>query len=111
MAFSIKFAQINGQPALTAKKWLDKRWPFKRGALYHPVDTHIISAIINVAQKVNRPWPLYIMDHHKNRHKVYLKPGEMLWYESSVLPHGRLDPLDGDHYDNLFVSYFPSVYQ
>ena len=30
----IKFTQINGQPALSAKKLLDKRWPFKRGALY-----------------------------------------------------------------------------
>ena len=29
---SIKFARINGQPALTAKKWLDKSCPFKRNA-------------------------------------------------------------------------------
>ena len=26
--------RLNGQPILTAKMWLDKCWPFKRGALY-----------------------------------------------------------------------------
>ena len=71
-------------------------------------DTHIISAIINVAQKVNKPWPLHIMDHGQKHHKVYLNPGEMVWYESSILPHGRPDPLDGDYYDNLFVHYYPA---
>ena len=72
-------------------------------------DTHIISAIINVGQKLNTPWPLYIMDHEQNHHKVYLQPGEMVWYESSRLPHGRLDRLDGEHFDNLFVHFYPAT--
>ena len=31
----LKFARIYSHPVLTAKKWLDKRWLFKRGALYY----------------------------------------------------------------------------
>ena len=50
-------------------------------------ETHIISAIINVCQKVEEPWPLDIFDHKENHHKLYLKPGEMVLYESSRFLH------------------------
>ena len=46
-------------------------------------DTHVISAIINVGQKVDKPWPLFIFDHEETAHKIYLQPGEILWYESA----------------------------
>ena len=45
--------------------------------------THVLSAIINVGQKVEEPWPLDIVDYEKRMHKVILKPGDLLWYESS----------------------------
>ena len=42
-----------------------------------------------------------------NNVKVVLKPGEMVLYESAVVPHGRQFPLNGDFYDNLFVHFTP----
>lgn len=84
---------------------------YKRGAvLYAHLDklsTHVISVIINVAQKVNEPWPLYIMDHDGETHHVTLAPGEMLWYESAKLTHARPLPLNGSYYDNIFVHFKP----
>ena len=50
---------------------------------FRSLETHIISAIINVSQKVDEAWPLDIFDHDENHHKIYLKPGEMVLYESS----------------------------
>ena len=41
---------------------------------------------------------------------IYLKPGEMLLYESAKVPHGRQFPLEGDYYDNLFVHFRPIQY-
>lgn len=69
--------------------------------------THIISAIINVDQKVNEPWPLQIYDDYGILHEVFLEPGEMLMYESSRLVHGREKPLNGDYFANIFVHYKP----
>lgn len=68
-------------------------------------DTRIISAIINVDQGVNEPWALQIDDHQGIEHEVYLAPGEMVLYESAILRHGRIKPLNGDYYSNLFVHY------
>lgn len=62
---------------------------------------------LQIDQKVDEEWPLTIIDHKKNRLKVYLKPGDMLLYESCKVPHGRQFPLNGDYYDNLFVRFFP----
>jgi len=85
---------------------------YKRGAvLYTHLDklsTHVISVIINIAQKVNEPWPLYIMDHAGKPHQVSLEPGEMLWYESAKLVHGRPLPFNGTYYDNIFVHFKPT---
>ena len=36
---------------------------------------------------------------------MFLKPGEMLLYESAKMPHGRQFPLEGDFYDNLFAHF------
>lgn len=33
-------------------------------------ETHIVSAIINVEQDVDKDWPLMILDHQGNRHMV-----------------------------------------
>ena len=69
--------------------------------------THVISAIINVDQEVEEDWPLYIQDNRGGEHEVILRPGEMIWYESARLVHGRQRPLRGRYYDNLFIHYKP----
>ncbi len=46
--------------------------------------TKVVSAIINVGQDVGEhPWPLDILDHSGEAHKVYLEPGDLVWYESA----------------------------
>ncbi len=70
-------------------------------------DTHILSAILNIDQEVDEPWPLNIEDHYFRRNEVYLEPGEMLLYESARLNHGREIPLNGDYFCNLFVHFQP----
>lgn len=69
--------------------------------------THVISAIINVSQKVDEPWPLGITDHAGKAHLVPMVPGEMIMYEGSSCPHDRALPLKGDWYANIFVHMAP----
>ena len=81
--------------------------------LYNHVDTietHIISASLCVDQRLNNPWPFYIEDIDGRPHEVSLQPGEMLFYESAKLKHGRPYPLDGDYYAAIFVHYTPEGY-
>ena len=68
-------------------------------------ETRVISSILNVAQQVDTPWALQIDDHNGVEHEVFLRPGEMVLYESAVLSHGRIKPFNGDYYSNLFVHY------
>lgn len=70
--------------------------------------THIFGVIINIDQKVNTPWPLYIYDHYCRLHKIFLQPGDMLFYESSKLAHGRPELLDGSSYLNIFMHAVPA---
>jgi prolyl 4-hydroxylase len=58
--------------------------------------THVVSAIINVDQKgFDSPnsaainWPVLILDHEYNEHRINMEPGDMLLYESAKLLHGR----------------------
>jgi prolyl 4-hydroxylase len=71
------------------------------------METHIVSAILNIAQEVTTDWPLVIHDHFGRRHSVLLQPGEMLFYESARLKHGRPQPLDGARFANVFVHSMP----
>lgn len=70
--------------------------------------THVISAILNIGQSVSREWELHILDNTGVAHAVTLLPGEMIWYESARLLHGRPDALLGDYFDNLFIHYKPT---
>ena len=72
-------------------------------------ETHIIGTIINIDQKVRNDWYLEIEDHQKNLHKVLLEPGEMIFYESATLKHGRPEPLSGEYYSNIFCHYMPKM--
>ena len=84
---------------------------YKEGAILVPHrdrdETHIVSAIINIDKEVNEDWPLVIEDHNQKKHEVFLDPGEVLFYESAKLLHGRPYPLKGKSYANIFCHYKP----
>ena len=87
---------------------------YKRGAVLKchqdRLETHIISAIINVAQDVDEDWPLSIDDNYYRHHDVMLKPGDIIFYEGGRLAHGRPDPLNGDLFANVFCHFKPTDY-
>ena len=74
------------------------------------LETHIISAIINVDQEVNEDWPLVIEDNYYREHHVLLKPGEMVFYEGGRLKHGRPIRLNGKSFANIFCHFKPASY-
>jgi hypothetical protein len=61
----------------------------------------VTSAIINVAQDVDEPWPLEVIGHDGLAHNVTMMPGEMIMYESHSVLHGRPFPLKGRYYANV----------
>lgn len=72
-------------------------------------ETHIVSAILNIAQDVDKVWPLQILDHDGRRHYVEMAAGDMVLYESAVCIHGRSQPMFGRSYDNIFT-HFVSIF-
>jgi len=71
-------------------------------------NTHVISAILNIDQKVDDDWSLYIKDNDGESHAVVLEAGDMVWYESARAVHGRPDNFKGEYFDNLFIHYKPT---
>lgn len=70
--------------------------------------THMVSAIINIDQKVRKPWPLLIQGEAGDLQawkQVFLAPGEVLLYEGHRLAHGRPNAFEGDFFANVFVHY------
>ena len=63
----------------------------------------VSSAIIQVDQDLNEPWPVEVYDHAGNAHNVTMKPGDMVLYESHTVIHGRPFPLNGSYY--VSISY------
>ena len=86
---------------------------YNRGAKLNPhrdrEETHIIGVIINIAQEVEKDWPLEIEDHQGKKHLLILKPGEIILYESALLDHGRPSPLEGKKFVNVFCHYMPHI--
>ena len=84
---------------------------YKQGAVLIPhrdrKNTHIISAIINVAKDLDQDWPLVIEDHFYRKHEVFLEPGEIIYYESARLLHGRPYPMQGRSFANIFCHFTP----
>lgn len=74
------------------------------------LETHIISAIINVDQEVKKDWPLIIEDNYYRTHRVLLKPGEMVFYEGGRLTHGRPEAFSGKSFANIFCHFKPVDY-
>ena len=48
----------------------------------------VASAMINIAQDVDEPWPMEIYDHDGWAHNVTLEPGDMLLFEVSPIVTG-----------------------
>ena len=57
---------------------------------------------------MEEPWPLVIIDNTGIEHSVVLQPGEMLFYESARLAHGRPRPFNGSYFASMFVHYTPN---
>ena len=49
----------------------------------------VTSAIINVDQDVDEPWPLEVWGHDGIPYNVTMEPGDMVLYESHTIIHGR----------------------
>jgi prolyl 4-hydroxylase len=84
---------------------------YKDGALLAPhVDRLplVSSAIINVDQDVDEPWPLEVYGHDGKATNVTMEPGDMVLYESHSVIHGRPFPLKGRYMANLFVHFEPT---
>jgi len=67
----------------------------------------VSSAIINVDQDVDEPWPIEVISHDGRSVNVTMEPGDMVLYESHSVLHGRPFPLNGRFYANLFVHFEP----
>ena len=65
--------------------------------------THVVSAILNVAQDLDEDWPLLIHDFDYTPHNITMAPGESVLYESMTLSHGRPYVLRGRYYSNIFI--------
>jgi len=82
---------------------------YTRGAwLKNHVDmrgTHIISAIVNIDQDVDEPWPLEIRDHAGQLHNITMVPGDIIMYEGATCEHGRQYPLNGRWLANTFIHF------
>lgn len=68
----------------------------------------VSSAIINVAQDLDEPWPLEVISHDGKAENVTMEPGDMVLYESHSVIHGRPFPLKGRFFANLFVHFEPT---
>jgi len=67
----------------------------------------VSSAIINVDQDVDEPWPLEVIGHDGKAYNVTMEPGDMVLYESHSILHGRPFPLKGRFFANVFIHFAP----
>jgi hypothetical protein len=103
-------------------------------------DTHVASAIVNLAQvrwdpwhsclvppvplpqraprdsagggqDVDVDWPVVITDHSGVAHSVPLHAGQALMYESARCLHSRPHPLQGRWYSNFFIHFRPQGWE
>ena len=62
---------------------------------------------MNIDQDVDEDWPLEVYDHEGKVHQVIIKPGEMVFYESATVIHGRPTPFNGKYFANIFCHFRP----
>jgi prolyl 4-hydroxylase len=83
---------------------------YKEGAILSPhVDRLplVASAIINVDQDVDEPWPLEVIGHDGIARNVTMEPGDLVLYESHSVLHSRPFPLKGRFMSNVFIHFEP----
>ena len=64
-------------------------------------DTHVISVIMHIGHspdEAGAKWPLVILNSTGGWSEVYLKNGEMVFYESARMIHGRPHPFVGESF-------------
>eukprot|EP00468_Gymnochlora_sp_CCMP2014_P006408 CAMPEP_0167750626 /NCGR_PEP_ID=MMETSP0110_2-20121227/6099_1 /TAXON_ID=629695 /ORGANISM="Gymnochlora sp., Strain CCMP2014" /LENGTH=317 /DNA_ID=CAMNT_0007635975 /DNA_START=68 /DNA_END=1021 /DNA_ORIENTATION=- len=74
------------------------------------LETHVISGILHIASEPDQdiaPWPLEIVGNDGKEYKIILQPGQLLFYESAKLLHGRPSRFKGKWYTSLFLHYRP----
>ena len=54
------------------------------------------------------PWTVEIYDFAGRLHEIEMQPGDIVYYESAKCLHGRMRPLRGARYSNIFVHYRPT---
>ena len=75
-------------------------------------NTNVVGVICSIDQEdMKEPWGLQIKDNSGWLHEIFLEPGEMLLYESDILEHGRMHPLNGKSYANMFIHFKPKNYK
>ena len=74
---------------------------------YDKKNTHVLSAIIHLDDVSDKPWNLYIEDHHFRPHHVTMEYGDIVLYESTTCLHGRPEPFEGDSHCNMYVHFKP----
>jgi prolyl 4-hydroxylase len=77
------------------------------GNHYDRKNTHVISAIIHLEDKSDKPWELYIEDHNFKPHQITMEYGDVIFYESTTCLHGRPTPFEGDLYRNMYIHFKP----
>eukprot|EP00980_Cylindrotheca_fusiformis_P018840 scaffold6276_cov138-Cylindrotheca_fusiformis.AAC.27 len=83
---------------------------YKEGAILAPhVDRFplVSSAILNVDQDVDEPWPLEVIGHDGVAVNITMEPGDLVLYESHSIIHGRQFPLKGRFMANIFIHFEP----
>ena len=74
---------------------------------YEKKNTHVISAIIHLEDKSDKPWELYIEDHNFKPHWITMEYGDVIFYESTTCLHGRPTPFEGKSYRNMYIHFKP----
>mmetsp|Transcript_26147 Transcript_26147/g.43609 ORF Transcript_26147/g.43609 Transcript_26147/m.43609 type:complete len:446 (+) Transcript_26147:230-1567(+) len=126
---NIQLAESGGGPNITQKVWESARLTLEEWTgmhlspcsiwgirIYHNdsiLTTHVdrnplvTSAIINVDQDVDEPWPLEVWGHDGKPYNITMEPGDMVLYESHSILHGRPFPMRGRYFANIFVHFEP----
>lgn len=68
----------------------------------------VTSAIINVDQDLDEPWPIEVYAHDGKAYNITMEPGDMVLYESHSVLHGRPFRMKGRHFANIFIHFEPT---
>jgi len=70
--------------------------------------THVLSVILHVASEdLESNWPVEVVDFNGRRQRINMHHGQILFYESAKLIHGRPQYLKAGKFVNAFGHYRP----